>query len=360
MQALYLLALNPVAETTADLNSYGFRFGRSIADAHMQCFNSLAKSYSPQWVLEGDIQSCFDRISHKWLLENVLMDRVVLKAWLKAGYLRGTAFYKTEEGTPQGGIISPALANIALDGLEQAARTAVPPRSKVNVVRYADDFIITCSSKELLEKEIRPVITDFLAQRGLRLSPEKTHITHIDDGFVFLGASMRKYRGKFLMTPARSTVGAILQNIRRYLRKHRSIKVAQIVKELNSKIRGWACQFRHLVASRAFVKVDSDIFAALKRWIKRRHPDKPGRWRMDRYFRQKGGRRWTFTDRNYSPPNSRGALDLLRASDLKIIRHVKVRAKATVFNPRYSAYFHQRRMRRKELRGPRPLILSTF
>jgi RNA-directed DNA polymerase len=288
------------------------------------------------------------------------MDRKILRAWLKAGYLRGAAFYKTEEGTPQGGIISPALANIALDGLEETARKAVPSRSKVNVVRYADDFIITCCSRELLEDKIRPAVADFLAQRGLTLSPEKTRIAHIDDGFNFLGATMRKYGGTFLMTPAKSSVGAILQNVRRYLRHHRSIKVTQLVRELNSKIRGWAHQFRHLVASRAFTKVDSEIFAALERWIKRRHPKKPGPWRTDRYFRRAGSRAWIFTARHYCPPNHRGPIDLMRASDLRIVRHVKVRAKATVFDPQYDAYFHQRRKRRKALRPPMPVILTAF
>ncbi len=139
MQALYLLALNPAAETTADFHSYGFRLGRSTADALGQCFITLAKRNSPQWVLEGDIESCFDRISHDWLLEHVLIDRSILRKWLKSGYFEAARFYATEQGTPQGGIISPVLANLALDGLEEVAREAAPRRSKANTVRFADD-----------------------------------------------------------------------------------------------------------------------------------------------------------------------------------------------------------------------------
>lgn len=360
MQALYLLALNPVAEMLADRNSYGFRIGRSTADAHLQCFNSLAKSYSPQWVLEGDIESCFDRISHQWLLDNVLMDKAILKSWLKAGYLRDAKFYPTDEGAPQGGIISPVLANLTLDGLERTARQAAPRRSKVNVVRYADDFIITGNSKELLEDKILPAVTAFLAERGLRISPEKTAITHIEHGFDFLGANVRKYNGKLLMKPTAQTSRRLLQNIRWYLRNHRSTTAADLISVLNSKIRGWAHQFRHLVAYRVFEKIDYHIQDSLWRWVKRQHPQKSVRWIRHRYYRRPGNRRWVFTARKRPVNGVVHAVDLFRASSLPIVRHVKVRAAATVFDHRYDAYFHQRRIRRREMRGPTPFIDPTF
>ena len=163
-QALHLLALDPVVETTADNNSYGFRQQRSCADAIEQCFNTLSKP-NPQWILEGDIKSCFDRISHDWLLAHVPVDRAILQKWLKAGYLDKHVFHETTYGTPQGGIISPALANCALDGLEQLLKEKFPPTRSlpslggkvpcVNLIRYADDFIITGRTKELLEGEIK-------------------------------------------------------------------------------------------------------------------------------------------------------------------------------------------------------------
>src|SRR5438045_846870 len=162
MQALYLLALDPVAETTADPNSYGFRPGRSTADAIEQCFNVLGKRASPQWILEGDIKGCFDAISHEWLLTHIPMEKAILRKWLKAGYMEQHILYPTEAGTPQGGIISPVLANMTLDGLEARLREKFPERAnhshkgKVSLIRYADDFIITGETKELLECDVKP------------------------------------------------------------------------------------------------------------------------------------------------------------------------------------------------------------
>jgi len=190
MQALYLLALDPVAETTGDPNSYGFRQGRSTADAIGQCFSTLAKADRPQWVLEGDIKSCFEGISHDWLLANVPLDKAMLRKWLQAGYLDRGAFHPTDEGTPQGGIISPVLANLALDGLESRLHQTFPRRvsekgkwqyAGINLIRYADDFIITGHSKEQLENEVLPLVTAFMQERGLELAREKTVVTHIVD-----------------------------------------------------------------------------------------------------------------------------------------------------------------------------------
>ena len=202
MQALWLLALNPVAETTADPNSYGFRPRRSTADAIEQCFKVLAKRDCAQWILEGDIRGCFDNISHSWLLANVPMDRVVLRKWLHAGFVDKGVLFPTEAGTPQGGIASPVLANLALDGLEDAVYSALGPNktsrkpAKVHVVRYADDFIVTGVSRELLEQRVKPAVEEFLAVRGLQLAPEKTRVTHIARGFDFLGQNVRKYGNK--------------------------------------------------------------------------------------------------------------------------------------------------------------------
>lgn len=220
MQALYLLALDPIAETTADPNSYGFRKERSTADA-MQCYIILARKGSAQWILEGDIKSCFDQISHDWLLNHVPMDEAMLRKWLKAGYMEKHAYHPTEEGTPQGGIISPALANCALDGLERRLRErfrrpngGTADRRKANMVRYADDFIITGTSRELLEDEVRPFVEGFLKDRGLELSQEKTVVTRAEDGFDFLGHNVRKYNGKYIAKPSRKNVKALLGKVR--------------------------------------------------------------------------------------------------------------------------------------------------
>jgi RNA-directed DNA polymerase len=247
MQALYLLALEPVAETTADPNSYGFRPRRSIADALGQCFITLAKENSPRVILEGDIQSCFDQISHEWMLDHIPMDRKILVKWLKAGYMEGKRLYPTEEGTPQGGIISPVLANLVLDGLETVALQADPHRQgnlrpKINVVRYADDFIITGSSQEQLENKVRPAVETFLGKRGLRLSGEKTKITTIEDGFDFLGATVRKHKGKLLIRPSKRNILDFLRELRRLIRTQRAATALDLIRQLNSKLRGWANQ----------------------------------------------------------------------------------------------------------------------
>jgi RNA-directed DNA polymerase len=176
-QALHLLALDPVVETTADKNSYGFRQQRSCADALGQCFNALSHAPNTQWILEADVKNCFDKISHDWLLTHVPMDCAILQKWLKSGYMDKHVLHETTDGTPQGGIISPALANCALDGLERLLQEKFPQEkrlkslggksSSVNFIRYADDFVITSKSKELLEGEVQPVVEQFLQQRRL-------------------------------------------------------------------------------------------------------------------------------------------------------------------------------------------------
>src|SRR4030095_12361716 len=199
MQALHALGLVPIAETVADRNSYGFREGRSCADAIGQCFCALAKSYAPVWVLEGDIKACFDRISHPWLLKNIPMDKRILRGWLQAGYWEKGQLFPTEFGTPQGGIISPVLANLTLDGMEQAIRSRIRlRRAQVNFIRYADDFIVTARTRETLEQIVEPTVVDFLSPRGLELSEQKTTITHIETGFNFLGQNVRKYKNKLV------------------------------------------------------------------------------------------------------------------------------------------------------------------
>jgi RNA-directed DNA polymerase len=198
MQALYALALAPIAETLGDKNSYGFREGRRCADALGQCFIVLSKNYGAPWVLEGDIRACFDEIDHEWLLQHVPMDKQLLRAWLKAGYWEKGQLFPTAAGTPQGGLISPLLANFALDGLEGALKAVAKSTDKINFVRYADDFVVTGANQELLEQKVKPALTAFLHQRGLELSEQKTVITSIQEGFNFLGHTVRKYGDKLL------------------------------------------------------------------------------------------------------------------------------------------------------------------
>lgn len=352
MQALYLLALDPVAETTGDQDSYGFRTERSTADAIEQCFTDLAKKRMAEWVLEGDIKSCFDRISHDWLLANIPVDKTILRKWLQAGYMEEGMLYSTDEGTPQGGIISPVLANMALDGLEQVLRqnfhrkNGRSPCPKVHLVRYADDFIVTSKTRELLEDEVLPVIRDFMAERGLELSPEKTLITHIEDGFDFLGQHVRKYDGKLLIKPSKKNVKAFLRKVREIIKANRTATTGQLIAQLNPVIRGWANYHRHVCSKRVFYDVDSAIFEKLWRWAKRRHPNKGARWIRKKYFGKKGARNWVFTGRVLRNDGTTRVIHLASAAKTPIRRHVKIRKDANPYDPAWETYF-ERRLSRK-------------
>src|SRR5256712_48461 len=290
MQALYLLALDPIAETLGDPNSYGFRTERSTADAIEQCFNVLARQHSPQWILEGDIRACFDGISHNWLLAHIPMETAMLQKWLKAGFMEKHVLYPTETGVPQGGIASPVIANLALDGLEKLLKAHYPPNTKraqhakVNLVRYCDDFIITGSSYNLLEHEVKPLVTQFLGERGLELSPTKTHLTSIEDGFDFLGQHLRKYAGKLLIKPARKNRHIFLGHIREMVKANKQATAGHLIAQLNPVIRGWANYHRHVVSKVTFNKVDTAIFKSLWSWATRRHPKKSRRWVAKKYF----------------------------------------------------------------------------
>ena len=347
MQALYLQALEPVAETLADRNAYGFRPKRSTADAIGQCFLVLAQKQAAQWIFEGDIKACFDRISHAWLLDHIPTDKCILKKWLAAGYMEEGILYPTEAGTPQGGIASPSLANMALDGLEQVAVNAAPRGHKVHVVRYADDFIITGASKEALEYQVKPAVESFLRDRGLELSAEKTHITHINDGFDFLGFNVRKYAGKLLIKPAKASVKRFLGELRQFIKSNRAAKTEALIRQLNRKIRGWANYYRHQVAKKTFAYVDNQVFLALLSWVNHRHPNKPYSWRRKRYFRRHGRRTWVFHAMIRDKHGRAVPLDLFRAAALPVVRHIKIRADATPYDPAFLDYFARRKASRR-------------
>lgn len=341
-QALHTLALQPVAETCADKNSYGFREGRSCADAIGQCFNALAKSYAPVWVLEGDIKSCFDEISHPWLLDHIPMDRRVLHQWLKAGFMENQRLFPTTAGTPQGGIASPLLANLTLDGLEQTIRASINPRrDKVNFIRYADDFVVTAASKEILEQKVRPVIVDFLRERGLRLSEEKTIITHIQEGFNFLGQRLRKHGNKLLIKPAPQSVRGILEKARQKIRDCRGLKAEVLIRQLNPALRGWANYHRHVVSKNIYSRIDYYIHAMLWRWARREHSKKTCGWIRNRYF--SADEKGSFSIRVKNREGKEQVLKLNPMAQTIIERHIKVRGDANPYDPEYVEYFARRR-----------------
>jgi RNA-directed DNA polymerase len=350
MQALHLLALDPVSETKADRNSYGFRKVRSAHDALEQCFTALGKpSKSAQWVLDADIKGCFDNIDHDWMLTHVPMDRQVLRKWLKAGYVERASLFPTEMGTPQGGIISPTLANMVLDGLERKLADRIRQRKsngvvvhnpKINFIRYADDFVVTGDSAETLDRA-KAVVVEFLAERGLELSPEKTRIVHISEGFNFLGQNVRLYGDKVLIKPSKEALQRIYDKVRDIVQRNKAVEQRDLIRMLNPVIQGWVNYHRHAVSSVAFSKLDFLIWKLLWQWATRRHRGKGRKWIKQRYWRTLGTRTWTFAT-DVSDGDSVRTVSLVYATDTRIRRHVKVQAEVNPYSPKWESYLAER------------------
>lgn len=342
MQALFLLATEPVAETTADHHSYGFRPKRSAADAIERCFVLLAQKKSAPWILEGDIKGCFDNISHDWMLNHLRIERRILAQWLKAGFVEEGRFFSTTAGTPQGGIISPCLANGVLDGMESMLKSLTKPTDKVHMVRYADDFVITGSSKEQLENIIKPAVTAFLWERGLTLSEEKTSIVSITQGFDFLGFNVRKYGSKLLIKPAKSSIQSFLDVIRKEIKAGIALPTAALIGLLNRKLTGWVNYYRHVVAKTIFSKIDAAIFWALYRMVRRKHSKKSKGWLYQKYYSSRGLRRWIFHAVYRTKNREVRGLSLKLASATPIRRHRQIRSAANPYDVEYVDYFKER------------------
>jgi RNA-directed DNA polymerase len=283
---------------------------------------------------------------------HIPLDKAILRKWLKAGYLEDRRFHVTEEGTPQGGIISPVLANMALDGLERllashySKTSKAGKQAKVNFVRYADDFIVTGSSQELLEQEVKPLVEQFMRERGLELSPEKTVITHIEQGFDFLGQTIRKYRSgkrtKFFITPSKKNVKAFLLKVRTRIKQSRDLTAGELIAALNPLIRGWSLYHRHVVSKAIFHAVDHAIFQAIWSWAQRRHRHKTRWWIKDKYFPNTGPNRWVFTGVLKDEKGQTKVVRLLAASSVRIERHTKIRAGANPYDAAWEPYFEKR------------------
>jgi len=326
MQALYTLALNPCAEATADSTSFGFRKYRSAQHACATIFNRISRKCDAQWILEGDIKGCFDNISHEWLLDNIPMDQSILKQFLKAGYVSKHILFPTNSGTTQGSIISPILSNITLDGIERILdmkyhsknnkiSRRIASKYQVNFVKYADDFIVTARTKEIAE-EVKVLIGNFLKQRGLELSNEKTQITHINDGFDFLGWNFRKYNGKLLIKPSKKSIQKITREISDVIRNGKTWTQQDLINTLNPIITGWSNYHQGVVSKSIFSKIDSRIWNMLWKWAKRRHPHKSKKWIANKYWQTIGKRKWVFAS---------GNIQLKYLSNTRIIRTIPIK-----------------------------------
>ena len=292
-----------------------------------------------QWVLDADIKGFFDNISHDWLLKNIPMDKEILKQFLKSGVVIKGKLYPTEKGTPQGGVISPILANMTLDGLQRKLKEKYwrynqkgeycenrkpdyrQNIKKVNFIRYADDFVVTGDSEQTC-LEVRNVVEWFLIERGVELSEDKTRIVHIDEGFDFLGWNFRKYNGKLLVKPSKKAIQKFLDEIRETIKANPSIRQSDLIIQLNRKIRGWRNYHKHVIARDVFEYCDNEIFQALWSWALRRHKNKGKVWVKERYWHSIKNDNWVFFDN--SVPLSKSNQRLMKLSNIKIIRHPKV------------------------------------
>jgi RNA-directed DNA polymerase len=343
-QALYLQTLQPIAETQADHNSYGFRPQRRCADAIDQCFKALRQKTSATWILEGDIEGFFDHIAFSWIEDHIPMNKRLLAKWLRSGFLDHGTLYPTTAGVPQGGIISPVISNLVLDGLEHVVcgPSRFRRRHHLHYVRWADDFIVTATSRQALEEVILPRIEAFLAERGVRLSTEKTVITPLAQGFDFLGQTVRKHErpnrkaAKLRITPSKASLQALMDKVRTLCKQARGAMPEQLIDTLTPVLRGWANYHRHSICGQTFAKLDTFVWQRVYRWAKRRHSDKTGRWITDRYFPHRQGETWRFTD----PATGQQLLRVQEA--VKPQRYLKVKGEANPFDLAWEAYFQDR------------------
>jgi RNA-directed DNA polymerase len=353
-QAVVKNALEPSWESRFEANSYGFRMGRSCQDAIEQTWLRL-RAGRDSWVLDADIKGAFDNISHGYILNTIglVPGRELIKQWLKAGYVEAEMFHPTEQGVPQGGIISPVLANIALDGLEQLLaeyRKIKPYKSgtyksqRYGYIRYADDFLITAETREDIEA-IVPSVVEFLQLRGLELNSDKTNIVSVEQGFNFLGFHVRQFHGSCYTMPQKEKVKDFLSCIRDWLKANKQAAPETVIYHLNPIMRGWGNYYKHSVSKQVFSYVDHEIWKALWKWSLRRHPNKGKRWVANRYFKTINGRKWNFAATVKDRRGEWATITLMYLPEISIQRHIKVKGTASPDDPELKDYWQQRRTR---------------
>ncbi len=356
-QAIVKNALEPEWEAVFEPNSYGFRPGRSCQDAIGQCF-IRTKGDRDNWVLEADIKGFFDNIAHESILNMVgnFPKRKLIKEWLKAGFVFQGKLKPTEQGTPQGGVISPLLSNIGLHGLEDFIKATNP---KLGVVRYADDFVVTSKDKGSLENA-QILIQAWMSERGLELSSEKTLITSMEDGFDFLGFNSRHYNGKLLIKPSKKKVLAFCKRIGEEIKNLSSVKQEVVISKLNPILRGFANYYKGVVSKETFSYISSRIWRYLWRWAKRRHPNKSKRWVRKRYFKTTKGNQWVFACTTSDRRGKDKELALYQIAYTPIERHIKVKGDASPDDPSLKEYWNKRHQKLGKTRFDKGTKLYTI
>jgi RNA-directed DNA polymerase len=363
LQALASNALEPEWEARFEPRSYGFRPGRGCHDA-IEAIYEVGKGASParRWALDADLAAAFDRIGHPFLLSQLgtFPARELVAGWLTAGVVEDGRFTPTGEGTPQGGVISPALLNVVLHGMEEAAGVryqrsgtdaAHTAAGSPVLVRYADDLVVLCHSRHQAE-QAKARLAAWLAPRGLAFNEDKTRIVTLEEGFDFLGFTVRRYRGKLLIKPAKAAVRRIRERLRTEMRSLRGANAQAVIARLNPIVRGWSAYYRTVVSSQTFTALDHYLWKLTYKWAKHSHPNKPTRWIIRRYFgtfNKSRQDRWVFGDRDS------GAY-LHRFAWTKIVRHPMVRGTSSPDDPALAEYWAARRRRGI----PRPIDAATL
>jgi RNA-directed DNA polymerase len=349
-QARVVNALEPEWEARFEPRSYGFRPGRGCHDAIAVIYvTGNGKSPKRRWILGADLAAAFDRIDHSHILSQLgsFPARELVKGWLKAGVVEDGRFAPTEEGVPQGGVISPVLLNIALHGMEQAAGVRYHMTGKHAgqtvtgspvLVRYADDLVALCHTRDEALK-VKAQLAEWLAPRGLVFNEEKTRIVTLDEGFDFLGFNVRRYNGKLLIKPSKAAIRRVRERLRTEVRSLRGTNAPAVLIRLNPIIRGWSAYNRGVVSSETFNTLDDYTWKLTYKWATYSHPNKPKRWVVKRYFdrfNRSRRDRWVFGDRA-------SGVYLLKFAWTRIIRHQLVTGASSPDDPALTTYWAERR-----------------
>ncbi|TSB18518.1 group II intron reverse transcriptase/maturase [Streptomyces benahoarensis] len=344
-QARVKNALEPEWEARFEARSYGFRPGRGCQDAIQSIFSTVCgRTARRLWALDADLSAAFDRIDHDHLMRSIgsFPAREMVRGWLKAGVMENARFAPTEEGTPQGGVVSPLLLNIALHGMSAAAGCMDDARNWQRrnapvLVRYADDFVVLCLSEDDAQG-VKESLAQWLSPRGLFFSEEKTRIVHLEEGFDFLGFNIRRYGEKLLVKPSKDAVKRIRKRLRDEVLTLRGANASAVVKKLNPIIRGWATYYRSGVSKRTFTSLDHYVWLLTYKWAKHSHPRKSKTWFINRHFGNFNSLRqdkWVFGDRDTDTY-------LYKFSWTKIERHVMVKGRSSRDDPSLSNYWANR------------------
>jgi RNA-directed DNA polymerase len=348
-------ALEPGWEARFEPRSYGFRPGRSCQDAvraiHTSCKGPRARRV---WALDADLAAAFDRIDHTQLLKAIgdFPDRGRIAGWLKAGVFEaGRGFAPTEEGTPQGGVISPLLMNVALHGLEEAAGVRyiatgvragdIKPGSPT-LIRYADDLVVLCHSQEQAV-QVKARLAEWLAPRGLVFNEDKTQIVRLSQGFDFLGFNVRRYGRKLLVKPSKAAVARLRARLAAEMRALRGSNALAVIARLNPIIKGWAAYYRGAVAKRVFASLDHYVWKLLYKWSTWSHSDKPKHWIVDQYF----GKRNKFRNDHWVFGAPGASAYVVKFAWTDIVRHILVKGGASPDDPDLAEYWAIRRQKVK-------------